>query len=486
MGRKPPENPNHGKPWPPEVAQQSGLPERTMKIGEEETKIIIQTRQYKLITPLFGGGVEPGINDRDNLIRATEIRGQLRFWWRAIRGGQFNGDLVKMKQAEDQIWGAASKASERESDKTKIQEEDKRKSWKEAVQIVVEVVREGYTLEPFEVIESTNKKQKFDAKPNSRMPGYSTFPYYAAFPLKPTQEELDNAKQKTDVPLKKIQIDIVFIMTISFPQEQEEEVQASLWAWETFGGIGARTRRGFGSLLLEKIDGDEIKDETLPPANSQGARAWIRANLLQYIGTVKEKHAINVPHLEVAINARILGPVSGPATAWEQLIERLRKFRQQRFDSRRQRDSSFGKSRWPEANALRRRLHPGMKGNDAPDKFPRAAFGLPIVFHLAHERPVSTITLQSTKDGGERWASRLILKPLPCQGKQFLGLAILLNGSDLPEEDLALMRDGTLWEKISKKQTEIKAGELPGLKETIGNETDILRAFLNYLKKEEK
>src|SRR5712692_5047904 len=71
---------------------------------------ITQQREYELITPLFGGGVEPGFADPVTVVRATEIRGQLRFWWRAMRGGNpnFDGELRKMKQVEDLIWGAAS------------------------------------------------------------------------------------------------------------------------------------------------------------------------------------------------------------------------------------------------------------------------------------------------------------------------------------------------------------------------------------------
>lgn len=42
------------------------------KNGEE---IIRETREYELITPLFGGGVETKKADEISVIRATEIRG---------------------------------------------------------------------------------------------------------------------------------------------------------------------------------------------------------------------------------------------------------------------------------------------------------------------------------------------------------------------------------------------------------------------------
>src|SRR6266545_8104236 len=79
---------------------------------KERPDYVTQEREYELITPLFGGGVEPGEADPVTTIRATEIRGHLRFWWRATRGGQFDGDLQEMKKAEDRLWGAASSSND--------------------------------------------------------------------------------------------------------------------------------------------------------------------------------------------------------------------------------------------------------------------------------------------------------------------------------------------------------------------------------------
>src|ERR671926_1469036 len=69
-----------------------------------DASVIRQTRKYKLLTPLFGGGVEPGVNDEVTPISGKAIRGHLRFWWRATRGGQ-HGKLDEMKKAEVSIWG---------------------------------------------------------------------------------------------------------------------------------------------------------------------------------------------------------------------------------------------------------------------------------------------------------------------------------------------------------------------------------------------
>jgi len=78
------------------------------EIKKREDERITQVRRYKLITPLFGGGVEPNQADPITVVRGTEIRGQLRFWWRATRGGQFKGNLKAMRQREEEIWGSAA------------------------------------------------------------------------------------------------------------------------------------------------------------------------------------------------------------------------------------------------------------------------------------------------------------------------------------------------------------------------------------------
>src|SRR5437660_7116867 len=68
--------------------------------------IIEQRRTYELITPLYGGGVTTTEADPVTVVRATEIRGLLRFWWRVMRGGQSEND-PSLKKREDAIWGKA-------------------------------------------------------------------------------------------------------------------------------------------------------------------------------------------------------------------------------------------------------------------------------------------------------------------------------------------------------------------------------------------
>ena len=81
-----------------------GIIDMAKPVGE-----VIYRFHCKLVTPMYGGGVDAGEVDAAMPMRATAIRGQLRFWWRLITRNQYleNGRLNSKKQfeAERIIWG---------------------------------------------------------------------------------------------------------------------------------------------------------------------------------------------------------------------------------------------------------------------------------------------------------------------------------------------------------------------------------------------
>ena len=81
-------------------------------IQRQDGDTVTQTRSYRLITPLFGGGVESKESDPIKCVTEKGIRGQLRFWWRACKGAstfQNERDILRdLKQREDALWGNAS------------------------------------------------------------------------------------------------------------------------------------------------------------------------------------------------------------------------------------------------------------------------------------------------------------------------------------------------------------------------------------------
>lgn len=395
---------------------------------------IKQVRHYKLITPLFGGGVEPNQADPITIVRGTEVRGHLRFWWRATRGGQFDGSLEVMRRAEEAIWGSAAA---------------KHKPGPSDVVVSVAILNRG---RPFTVTDRKGRPVRNIGAVNS--------PYsYVAFPL------------RDDETNPSVLEDVEFELTIRYPPKWEKDMRAALWAWETFGGLGARTRRGFGALQLISADG---RGEKLP-AHDQ-VRAWVSRGLKEHVDT--GRFPKDVTHLSQSA-AFILAPRCGqgtPVEAWRYLIDQLKKFRQARHLDRNERP--YGRSKWPEADEVRRLTRPHAPGHTPTHpvrKLPRGQFGLPIIFHFKDGDPPQS-TLQGAQH--DRFASALILRPLACADRA-VALALRLECPDSPPGGYVLGTD---------READPYPVQVQGLSkseadqiEPLNGEPDVLQAFLSFL-----
>ncbi len=347
------------------------------------------TRDYRLITPLFGGGVTASENDVSMLIRATSIRGQLRFWWRACFGGSHhatnNERLADMFERESALWGSAATKDRGNPSRVRVQ---------------VQVTNSGNAF---------HVKDRFGAEIHvSEMRS----PYgYAAFPLQ-------DKKHLT------VREGVEFTLTLHVPatlntRDLADELEKTLWAWETFGGIGARTRRGFG--VLQRKDGASA----FPFQTTQQLREHLRKIVVA--GTWPE----HVPQLDAAMRLQLVKPDAQPLATWATLLKRYKAFRQHRNQgSDPQQPNRPGRSRWPEPDALRR-IAPNPRRKHQPtnpvNAFPRAHFGLPIIFHFKDkDDPNATLKPQ----GYDRFASPMILKPVT-NGRFHAGLLAVLHNSSL-------------------------------------------------------
>lgn len=70
-----------------------------------ESKGDWQEIRCELVTPIYGGGVPAAIPDVLMPIRATAIRGQLRFWWRLLAQQKWNLKEKSLREAEFRLWG---------------------------------------------------------------------------------------------------------------------------------------------------------------------------------------------------------------------------------------------------------------------------------------------------------------------------------------------------------------------------------------------
>ncbi len=388
---------------------------------------VTEIREYEVITFLMGGGVEPYEADPITTVRAAEIKGLLRYWWRAIRGGTSNGDLDKMREREAEIWGWSGDA--------------KKGLGQSAVQLEVEVISPG--------IEVSNVKTH---KGLVSIAHWSSPYSYVAFPLQKTNYKVWRGTR--------------FRLRIRYPKHLKSnlqlEIEAALWAWETFGGVGARTRRGFGAL--KRID-----DNATYPEQNQ-VESWVRGKLLQ--GHWPD----GIPHLEPQMPLAITGFSEDAFQVWQRLIRCLKNFRQARHQGRQ--PNRPGRSQWPEPDEIRRlagRWFKYHKPVHPVRKFPRGQMGLPIVFHFKDKgEPPDTILQGAHHD---RWASRLILKPLPCRDG-FVGLVAVLGGPDQPLGGWRLTQGVN--RRVDAKLEPGDAHQIEPLR-LLNDETDVLRAFVKFV-----
>lgn len=405
---------------------------------------VTEIRKYKVITPLYGGGEETQKADSITTVRASEVRGHLRFWWRATRGGQFDGDLKKMRETEEKIWGSSG-----EKDKP------------------------GPSPVSVRIISSTPGTPKSDQRRGDRtfhIAHPSADWSYVAFPLRESRGSVVEG--------------VSFDLEIKYPEKIQDirvkdEVEAALWAWETFGGIGARTRRGFGAL-------SRTIDSQSPIPTKQAVQKMIEKSVNDYV--VEGDWPYGVPHLARKLKLKTISDTNA-MTAWEHLFKQLKSFRQMRFDGVERRP---GRSKWSEPDAIRRL--PGMTSaakHSRPrvmvDKFPRGEFGLPIIFKFKddQEGDPSQTSLEGMQH--DRLGSPLILRPIDCSDGA-LGLAVILEWESIDTDERyappggLVLKSATRVYEVKSQLSHTEAEKIEPLNLKGKPQPDVLQAFLDYLK----
>lgn len=384
----------------------------------------VRIYEIKLITPLFGGGVSTRVNDSSFPIRPTSIRGQLQFWWRATVGAQYE-TKEDLRKAQSAIWGDTARASR--------------------VQIRVDYVQADEPRPCARFDPDHKNPGKFRSMPTWNDPFHNSALSYALFPF---QGQLANRRQHIEVAPASCIHNATFRLSVKCDPciDFVKQVEPAIWAWVNFGGLGSRTRRGCGALFCKSFAPNDAKELNA---------AWQR-----FMPDLFPQREWPTMASAILAGAR----VANSHEAWDQVIEKIKTFRQGN-DFARDRGSPPSRSRFPEPDTIRRITDSWKQGHEPrgtkviPDGFPRAEFGLPIVFHfkdakknatdpLPHE-PFPTILLpffaeksdlgpKQGSDGcivGEtkdRMASPLILKPLQLTSLHAIPIILRLN-VELPQ-----------------------------------------------------
>jgi CRISPR-associated protein Cmr1 len=458
-------------PKPAPVACKATLRARDVSVESREdprafVELVKLAAEFSVISPVHGGCPNWDASDELNQhvrrldavtpVRGSSLRGQLRFWWRATHGCTL-GSLKEMRKEEDRLWGNASSPG--------------------LVQLRIDEATFDRTDRV--VFESVLARKKDPAEPDKYNPrsvqGMENVTY-GAFALQPKG---NSPRQLPSGVLS--QVSGSGVLVLSVPRESLSSVKDALIAWLLFGGIGGRTRRGFGAVHGKLL---------LPDAKSL-------PDISQFLSQFPATKTLDlVPSLHGARLALRAGGGSGKE-ALAGALGRMRAFRQGDHGRRDGNLPRPGRSRWPEPEVIRHltgcRLPRHKPFPRTGDIFPRAHFGLPIVFHfkdgqderflrlprdVRRDREPMDTTLQPSRY--KRMSSPVILRPLK-NGSSFLALCLVLSVPGTEEIMDSLVLGGKIIGDVNHMSAKVMPADAGHVTPLSGK--DPLSAFLEFFKK---
>ncbi len=348
-----------------------------------DAKCISRVFSFNLITPMFGGGAESWKLNLDAPIRGQSIKGQLRFWWRTMQNIDDNQELLRK---ENRLFGGKTGDCHKRSD----------------VSISIE--------------HQTNSVKHVQAEMENRYAVRGDIiPKYVLFPITETVKKGGAVHFITEC---------AFHLHVSYPHEAETEVLDTLKLWCLFGGVGARTRRGCGSIYCEELLSEFSEKNALYEfVNQFGCNSKI------------EKHDAPYPMFRNALLALGQPERGGSAGVWHGFLDAYSNYRQGPGCGRNGTSRNPGRSFWPEPDSLRR-ITGKNEPRHAPEHldgswFPKVAYGLPIITRFKDKNDPGggqQINIEPTgANKGDRWPSPMILKVIQLASGEVCKCCLVLN-----------------------------------------------------------
>ncbi len=352
------------------------------KFVERESNTTTWMFELEVLTPIFGGGVaidgtQKPIDPRTP-IRVSAIRGQLRFWWRATNPAGCT-TVDELRIAEKRLFGAA-----RLSDEDDVG----------ALSLSVHAQPTTKNLVLFQEKEVSRTLLGGDREAQGIA--------YGAFALR-DKKPFTRHGTITEVT-RRLELHV----TVPKAEELQDQLACALWAWANFGGVGGRTRRGFGSVNL-------VAREGVPShVTFDLKKGWER-----YSGRFAPRPWPTIPlSFEFAVVQRRASG-SSALLALEELLRTLQRLRQGAEVGRRERNPHTkrpGRSYWPEPDSVRKLRRQSAPQHRDPvtrtGEYPRAAFGTPLIIQFGDEGEKAGEPNSSTVNpkGKKRLASPLVLR----------------------------------------------------------------------------
>jgi len=380
--------------------------------------------RLQVVTPLFLSGADQQVAE----LRPPSIRGALRFWFRAMMGGVVGGDVQKVRQLEASTWGTTDAAS----------------------QLRIRVCDQ--------------KLQTFDPTSMKDYEKQRKGLIYLSFPYLEYEKELKS--QRWNRPYIKPKSS--FTVTIRLPSDDalRAVVEGTVWLMAHFGGLGGRTRRGFGSVVVDQMQSDRLKPSFLlyQPDPHADLKDYFEENLK----VIREAFAT---FAQQKLGSHFSAPASGTSptsvmpqfpsfadwrtvlievldSGWKEIMDlsgmKLRHFREDPSSTARMRWG--GQRTFDYMNAVNHFFSGSLS---SPARLDYDVFGLPIQYQSS-SRGRAKVSLQWHYQNDDklqdRRASPLIIRPLKFNGRGKWCIAFHLFRSEfLPKDAIECLVPATDW-----------------------------------------
>ncbi|HFD16940.1 MAG TPA: hypothetical protein ENJ38_11640 [Rhodospirillales bacterium] len=183
------------------------------------------TFTYSVVTPLFLGDA---LRDATRFSLAS-FKGQLRFWWRALVWSEI-GDLARLQQAEARLFGKAGESGKEALGQSRV-----------LIRIEALALGKGHP-----------EGHRLGPGPGARYLGYGLM---HAFGSKKSGTQPGELTRSCFPAGGWFRVGLLFREDVD--DDERNRVLDALKLLGLLGGLGARVRRGWGSLTLEKLEGPD-------------------------------------------------------------------------------------------------------------------------------------------------------------------------------------------------------------------------------------
>jgi CRISPR-associated protein Cmr1 len=202
---------------------------------------------FRVTTPMFCGGA----NGQNAELRAASFKGVLRFWWRACAWPRYRGDLEQIRKAEANLFGSPETGQSRVWLRLDLRAEpSKRPGDKVLKPAGVKYLGFGLSASDRSKVRGGGERDGGRAEPGRGRRG---------------QERRDCLAESFDLQVR--------LLYRGVDPADIESLEQAVTALGMVGGMGARSRRGFGSLTLTTL---QLAGEDRPvPATPEDLDAMV-------------------------------------------------------------------------------------------------------------------------------------------------------------------------------------------------------------------